>query len=148
MKFIKKHKSAIITISTLALLLIPTIVLADTTSDIKFCEMAGVRRTFLILGMCLNIIKIVLPLVIIGTAMISVGKTVISGKSDDLKGSLTLIIKKVIAGLVIFLLPTIVDFAFDTLIGYDDSGFTACTTCFLDTDSCTIPDAEPDIYTD
>jgi hypothetical protein len=80
--------------------------------------------------------------------MVSIFKTVTSGKADDLKASFSVIVKNLIAGLVIFFVPTILDFAFDTLIGYDDSGFTACSNCLLDTGNCNIPTEDPSTYED
>ena len=144
-----KKKYIILTVILLSVLTIaPKLVLAATSSDLKFCEYAGVLRTLKIVGICINIVKIVVPILIIGTAMVSIFKTVTSGKADDLKGSFSLIVKKLIAGLIIFLIPCALDFAFDSLIGYDDSGFTACSNCLLDTGNCTIPTEDPSTYTD
>lgn len=145
-----KTKHIILLVLILSVLAVaPDLVLAAKTSnDLRFCEYSGVLRTFKILGMCINIVKIVVPLIIIGTAMVSIFKTVMSGKTDDLKGSFSLIVKKLIAGLIIFLIPSALDFAFDSLIGYDDSGFTACSNCLLDTGNCTIPTEDPSTYTD
>lgn len=145
-----KTKHIILLVLILSVLAIsPELVLAaKTSSELRFCEYAGVLRTFKIIGMCINIVKIVVPLIIIGTAMVSIFKTVTSGKADDLKGSFSLIVKKLIAGLIIFLIPSALDFAFDSLIGYDDSGFTACSNCLLDTGNCTIPTEDPSTYTD
>ena len=145
----KKKHIIILLIALSVLTVAPHIVMAaKTSSQLRFCEYSGVLRTFKILGMCVNIIKIVVPLIIIGTAMVSIFKTVSSGKADDLKGSFTLIVKKLIAGLIIFLLPTALDFAFDTLLEYDDSGFTACSNCLLDTGNCNIPTDDPSTYED
>lgn len=143
-------KKKLILIMVLALLAVtPNIVMAGkTSSELRFCEYGGVLRTFKILGLCINIIKIVIPLIITGTAIVSVFKTVTSGKAEDLKGSFMLILKKIIAGLIIFLIPTALDFAFDTLLEYDDSGFTACTNCMFDTGNCNIPTEDPSTYED
>ena len=126
----------------------PDLVLAATSSKLRICEYGGVLRTLKIIGMAINIVKIIVPLLVIGTAIMSVFKTVTSGKADDLKGSFILILKKVIAGLIIFLIPTVLDFTFDSLLEYDDSGFTACSNCLLDTGNCVIPTTDPNTYTD
>lgn len=144
-----KTKHIVLLVLILSVLTIaPNIVLAATSSELRICEYGGVLRTLKILGMALNIIKIVIPLIIIGTAMISVFKTVSSGKAEDLKGSFSLIVKKIIAGLIIFLIPTALDYVFDSLLEYDDSAFTACSNCLLDTGNCTIPTEDPSTYTD
>lgn len=124
------------------------IVYAATSAELHFCEYSGVLRSLKIVGIIILIAKILIPIILIITAMISFFKTVISGKSDDLKGSLMIVVKKIIAGLIIFILPGLIDYVFDVTVGYDDSGFTACTTCLLDIDNCQIPTTDPTIYTD
>ena len=143
----KKHVLLLIIIMSL-LTIAPDLVLAATSSKLRICEYSGVLRTLKIIGMAINIVKIIVPLLVIGTAIMSVFKTVTSGKADDLKGSFMLILKKVIAGLIIFLIPTVLDFTFDSLLEYDDSGFTACSNCLLDTGNCVIPTTDPNTYTD
>lgn len=126
-------------------------VYASTSSKISFCEYGGVVRTFKIIGILINIVKVVVPILIIITAMINISKTILSGKTDDLKANFMQLAKQIIAGLVIFCIPTVLDFAFDNLAGdgtaYDPSGFTVCTNCLFDTEHCKIPEKDPDIYT-
>lgn len=124
------------------------IVYAGTTTKLNFCAYAGVRRTLMIIGIIIIIAKIVIPLIIIITGMISFFKTVISGKDDDFKSSIGILAKKIVAGLIIFFLPTVINYAFEALVGYDDSGYTACSTCLLDVDRCVIPDEDPETYTE
>lgn len=124
------------------------VVYAATSSKIEFCDYSGVRRTFMILGVIINIVKIVVPLILIITGMIAFSKTIISGKTEDMTASISLLAKKIIAGLIVFLIPSVLDFTFDTLIGADDSSFTECTNCLLDTENCTIPESDPNTYTE
>ena len=147
--FIKKHKYFMLTIIFLFVLcFIPNIVNAATTSKVNFCQYGGTRRTFKIIGLAINFVKILVPLILIITSIITLSKTIFSGKEEDLKSSLTLLVRKAIAGIVIFLLPTTLDYAFDTLVGYDDSSFTACTKCMLSPNNCQIPEEDPETYTD
>ncbi len=147
--FIKKHKYFMLTIIFLFVLcFIPNIVNAATTSKVNFCQYGGTRRTFKIIGIAINFVKILVPLILIITSIITLSKTIFSGKEEDLKSSLTLLVRKAIAGIVIFLLPTTLDYAFDTLVGYDDSSFTACTKCMLSPNNCQIPEEDPETYTD
>ena len=140
-------KSLIITILFIAFLSI-NIVYADTASKISFCDYAGTRRTLKIIGIIINIAKILVPLLIIITQMISMTKIVINGKDDDLKENFKVLVKKIIAGLVIFFLPTIIDYAVDNLAGYDCAGFAQCSNCLLDTNHCSIPTEDPKTYTE
>ncbi len=142
MQISKKFKLLILSL----ILLIPTITNAATSSDIHFCEYPGTLRTFMIIGIGLNIIKTVIPLIIIGGGIITFSKIVISGKEDELKASVGTLIKKIVAGLVVFLLPTAINYAFNTLITNDTSKFTECSTCLLDTDHCNIPEQDPTTY--
>jgi hypothetical protein len=79
---------------------------------IKLCETPGILRALMILGYILQIVTIIVPIIIIITLISSAFKTVISGKEEDLKNMLPTAFKKIVAGLVIFLLPSILKFAF------------------------------------
>lgn len=126
-------------------------VYADTSSKISFCEYGGVVRTFKIIGILINIVKVVVPILIIITAIINISKTILSGKKEDLKANFMQLTKQIVAGLIIFYIPTALDFAFDNLAGdgtsYDPSGFAVCTNCLFDTEHCKIPEKDPNIYT-
>lgn len=126
-------------------------VYAATSSKISFCEYSGVVRTFKVIGILINIVKIVVPILIVITAIINITKTILSGKAEDLKASAIQLIKQIIAGLIIFIIPTVLDYAFDKLAtdgtSYDPSGFAVCTNCLFDTEHCKIPEKDPNIYT-
>lgn len=146
---LKKYRYfIIIALLLLVLYFVPNIVYAATSSKINFCQYPGTRRTFKIIGLAINIAKVIAPLILIITGIIALSKTIISGKDEDFRASLTLLVRKAIAGIAIFLLPGIIDFAFDYLVGYDDSSFTACTKCMLSPNSCQIPDEDPETYTE
>ncbi len=113
------------------------------SSSIKFCDYAGTRRTFKMIGLFINLARIIVPLIIIITESISLTKVIISGKDEDLKENWKILVRKIIAGLLIFVLPTLLDFTIDSLVGYDDSGFSQCSNCLLDTGHCTIPTEDP-----
>lgn len=124
------------------------IVYAATSAKLSFCEYAGVRRAFKIAGLIINMVKIIVPLIIIITGMIGFAKPIISGKTEDITANAMTLVKKVIAGLVIFLLPGICDYAFSLIPNYDNSSMAACTTCLLDVNGCTIPTSDPVTYTE
>lgn len=130
------------------LLLGSNIVYAATSSELNFCDYAGSRRAFKIAGIILNIAKILVPLLIIILGMIAFVKPMMSGKTDDLKESAMKLLKQCIAGLVIFFIPSILDFCFGLIPDYDDSDVAECTTCLFDPDGCVIPDKDPETYTE
>ena len=143
MKNKPKFKKYIIFILFLALFIGAHLVYAETTAELHFCDYAGVRRTFKIMGIILTLVKIIVPIFLMITGMVTMFKAVTSGKEDDLKDSFKILVKKVIAGLIVFVLPTLLDFAFDSLLGYDDSGFAQCSNCLLDTGSCNVNVEDP-----
>lgn len=79
---------------------------------IKMCETPGILRIIMILEIVFNIVTVLIPIIIIITLIISAFKVIVSGKEEDLKNMLPTALKKLIAGLVIFLLPSILEFVF------------------------------------
>jgi len=146
--YLKKNKKNLI-IYTLLIISLAGIhlVYAKTSGEVKFCDYAGVRRTFQILGTIINIVEIVVPLIVIITGMVAFFKGITSGKTEDLTGGVSAIVRKIIAGLLIFFIPNLIDYAFDALVDdRDTSSFAVCTSCFLNPDNCTIPESDPVTY--
>lgn len=124
------------------------IVYAATSSKLQFCDYSGVRRTFMIIGIIINMVKIIVPIILMASAMVAFFKTITTGKTEDFKASLLQVVKQTVAGLVVFCLPGLIDYAFSLVDSYDTTGFRACSTCLLDASHCTIPDKDPEIYDD
>ena len=122
------------------------IVYAETTAQIKFCDYGSVRKTLKILGIFLTLAKIAIPAIWTFTGMATFFKALTGGKPEDLKTAATAFGKKLIAGFIVFIIPTAIDYAFDNLIGYSDKGFTQCTNCLLDTGNCNVNVADPSTY--
>ena len=74
---------------------------------LDFCNSSGVLKVFYILKLMLHIAFIIIPLIIIFTTIINLFKVVINGKEDSFKEILSITIKKLIAGLIIFFLPSL-----------------------------------------
>ena len=87
------------------------------------CVDSGFLSVFLILKYAFNIICIILPLVIIYRCISPLFKAVLSGK--EFSGEFAGIVKSIIAALLVFLLPSLFEFVFIDLIGYED-GFSKC----------------------
>lgn len=124
------------------------IVYAATSSTIALCDYAGVRRAFKIAGIIIIIVKVIVPLIIVVGGMIAFAKPIISGKTEDITQNAVILGKRIIAGIAIFYIPTILDFAFNLVPDYDDTSMSQCTTCLLNPDGCTIPTSDPDTYTE
>ena len=79
---------------------------------IDMCTNPYILRVMFILVAVLKIVCIVVPIIIMGTTMVKAFNAVVSGKEDNLKEILPVTVKKIIAGLVIFFLPTILNMCF------------------------------------
>ncbi len=92
--------------------------------DIK----AGLR----IVGITIVMIKIVIPLAIVLMGSFDFYKTVSSGKSDDLKKDAIMVGKRVLTGLIIFFLPTIIKTTIDFLDSDMEADYHYCINCLFD----------------
>lgn len=93
-----------------------------------------------LLGWVLTIFKIVIPILIIVFGMIDLGKAVIASKDDEIKKSLKSLAMRIVAGVVIFFIPTIVAAVFKIVDGFQDPDvqgeFTVCSTCITHPSKC------------
>ena len=114
----------------------------DGACDISlsgFCSNPPVKATLRFLGVLLVIAKILVPIIIIAVGVISLVRAIIAGKEDETKKYIYSVIKRVLVGVVIFLLPGIIDFVFDTVsgvVGAQNSSVSTCEACILDVDNC------------
>ena len=80
----------------------------DCNIDItKFCTNPYVSRTLKFLGLLIAIAKVLVPVIIIGLGFIDLVKIVISGRMEEAKKQGINIGKRIIIGIGIFIIPTI-----------------------------------------
>ena len=91
----------------------------------EMCNDSGILTVFLILKYLFNIICTIIPLILIYRGFVPLFKAVTSGK--EFSGELGPIVKSIIAGLIIFLLPGLFNFIFTDIVGYSNS-FSQCVT--------------------
>ncbi len=116
----------------------------------NLCSDEGVRSTMRILGYVVMIIRWIAPLIIIIMGMIDFGKAVISSDDNAINKASKTLIRRIVAGIAIFFIPTIVltilnitvsgvdietGATYKTTIG-ESTEFGACTKCLFDVDSC------------
>ena len=77
----------------------------------NICEVPAFLRVMLIFKIAFKIVCIIVPIIIIISTIISLFKPIISGQEDDAKMSFKVFVRRVIAGLVIGFLPTIIPYA-------------------------------------
>lgn len=115
-------------------------VLAGDWSIDNFCteEVEGVFTT---IGWVFFIIKIVVPIILVVLGSIDMGKAVVSNKDDEIKKSAGVLLKRVVLGVLIFFIPTILSFVVELIGGEDiyneNSGtFGKCTACMFNPSKC------------
>ena len=86
-------------------------------------------------GWILTFFKIAIPLLIIGLGMFDFGKAVVESKEDQIKKSAKTLMYRAIAGIVIFFVPSLVLWLFQTVGGFNDAAsatnFDDCKKCIL-----------------
>lgn len=100
-------------------------VLADTTSG---CTLAGVEISSKLTSLIANIItaiKVVIPILLIVWGMLDLGKAVIAQKEDEIKKGQQTFMKRAIAAVIVFFIPTIVGIILGVVDGQD-----ACVELF------------------
>ena len=81
-----------------------------------FCSNEGVQTLFSILGIGVTAIKIAIPIILIIWGMLDMGKAVTSGKDDEIKKQLVTFLRRAIAAILVFFIPSIVGLYYDLMI--------------------------------
>lgn len=108
---------------------------ATSKSDgIAFCE--STANIWQIVGYVLLVFKIVIPILLIILGMLDLGKAVIASKDDEIKKSISSLVKRAIAAVIIFLLPTIVSFLIGIVGGFNQdteaqADYDVCRSCIV-----------------
>ena len=102
--------------------------LADTVAS-EFC--ARTASIWGILGYVVLVIKIVIPLLLIIFGMLDLGKAVISSDDKAISKAVSQLIRRFIAAVIIFFIPTIVSALFNAVAGIDieNADYNKCVQC-------------------
>ncbi|MGM9834893.1 MAG: hypothetical protein ACI31M_03855 [Bacilli bacterium] len=138
----KSIKYVIFTIFTYMFLSVT--VLAQNANLGLECDQ-GVVDVFKIGGYALFIVKILVPLLLMIVACVDMFKAVIGNDQDLVKKQTQVIMKRAIASIVIFLLPSIIYFAFTVLVNFDSDleKYDNLGMCLREPDSCSIASTCP-----
>lgn len=92
-------------------------------------------HTIRIGGYLLLLVRVLLPIVIIVKATMSLVSVITNGKPEELQKKVRQLVISLIAGVIIFFIPIVVDVIFGFINGYD-SGITEdskiCTACIFE----------------
>lgn len=94
----------------------------------QFCAQSA--QIWKLVGTVINIIKIVIPIIIVLLAILDLGKAVMAGEEKEIKEAQKMLLKRVIYGVVIFFVVTIVQVVFN-LVGQNlnDADSKICWVC-------------------
>ncbi len=102
-----------------------------TMAGIGFCT--STANIWQIVGYVLLVFKVAIPILLIIFGIIDLGKAVIASKEDEIKKATSSLIRRAIAAVVIFLLPTIVTFVMGIVSDFNEEAvqddFKVCRTC-------------------
>ena len=111
------------------------------------CEKPNVARTLKFVGLLINIVKIIVPAIIIIMGIINLFNIITSGNDvADAKKYAKNIATRVLIGVLIFLIPGLINFVYDEVMkitGISNSGkdkLSNCVNCILDVDNCDVND--------
>lgn len=91
------------------------------------CEDASFLATLLFIKNLVKIVSYVVPALLVLLITIDITKAVIANSDDDMKQAQKIAIKRIIAGLIIFFVPLIVETSF-SLLGDKGTSWTSCYT--------------------
>ena len=114
----------------------------NDTSIGEICSMPQYRKTTRFFGTIVTFAKYIVPIIIIAFGIMDLYKAVTGVKDDEIKKAFKAIMVRIAAGVLIFLLPGLVQFFFNMLNEWSNYkvDVCCCTECLLnsscDTNSC------------
>ena len=101
-------------------------------------ESPKIVASFRLVGIFVTIIKIIVPIIIIVMGMFDMSKAVLEGKDDSIKKQAISLLRRAIACVLIFFVPTIMRNLFHFIDGWDDveNEYSTCIDCILGDSSC------------
>lgn len=93
---------------------------------LSICDKSYFVHILYIFKVFFKLICYIVPPLIIITSSVNLYKSVHSGKSDDLKEGMKQLSKKIIAGLVVMILPTLIAYLINNLAGFNDIDLFKC----------------------
>lgn len=102
------------------------------------CDTESVLRTFKTLYLFLGILRILVPVLIVVLGTKEMMNTALSGNNEDLKKATKSLTTKILAGLIVFMIPGILDAIFNIIANYESkpSEFAGCTVCLTNDKEC------------
>ena len=101
--------------------------------NMNFCEENGVKISMKIIGILILVAKIIVPLLIIIYGILDFYKAMVSNDEKTTKEAFYIFARRIIAGIIVFFIPTILDVILNLVDGYDgvESNASQCQSCLL-----------------
>jgi len=132
MKNYKKYIGLILFFAVALIIFTPNVMALDYNN---LCSDGGIRKAFKIIGYLVMIAKWIVPLIIIVLGMMDYFKASISNDEHALSKATIALIKRIIAGIVVFFIPTIILAGLNLIQvtgNIENEEFGACTKCIFD----------------
>lgn len=136
-----KKEVKIILIVIIILLVVNTdLVFAESIFD-NICSAKGVKKALKFVGYLLLSVKILIPLIIIVMGTVDLTKAITSSKEDEIKTATNKLFKKLIAGIIIFFIPTLLSIFLGLIYNFQtiESNYKTCLNCILKPRECGLP---------
>lgn len=103
----------------------------------NFCAEDNVMKAIRVIGYILLIARVAVPIIIIAMGTLDLYKAVMSGGSDTLVKQGKALLFRVVIGILIFVLPSLINWVI-TSLSEDPQGNAQCFNCLLDPASCPV----------
>lgn len=109
----------------------------------SICNDPNALKSMRFIGYLLFVAKLLIPILLIIFGSIDYGKAVISSDADAVKKATNTFMMRVIAGVAIFFLPTVINFVFKGLLKVDTfTQYNNCRMCIFNPNKCEIQETE------
>ena len=121
----------------LLLLILPITVHAEAVGE-NMCSREEIQNVMRFVGYIIMFIKLFVPLIIIVQGVFIFYNGVKAGKEDELKKCVQTLGKRILVGIIIMLLPTIIDITLSTVKDWTDyqGEYETCTECIFHPNNC------------
>ena len=102
----------------------------------ELCNNEDVIKTLNFIGHLLMIVKILVPIILIIMGTIDYSKALTTSEDSAIQKATKSLINRILIAIIIFIIPTIVNFVFDLLLKNSESNFVECYTCVLNPNKC------------
>lgn len=107
-----------------------------------FCLDRGIKSSLKFIGYLIFAIKILVPIIIMLMGTIDLLKAITANDDDQIKKNSVVLIKRLVMGILIFFIPTIISVVFSMVYNFRiiEGSYNTCLSCITTPTECEIPD--------